>query len=100
MSPTYWTASQIKIAARAHGWEFIKCDPPGEGPWGVYKDNIKIMFQEDRRGGLVWATLTRFLGAVDRDCVRIGRDFRNKKEAVLSWMTEPIDWIQWGFKKP
>jgi hypothetical protein len=57
VSPTYWTASQIKIAARANSWEFIKAETPA-APWGCRKPGRKVMLQEDRRGGLtqVWLT--------------------------------------------
>lgn len=62
MSPTYWTASQIKMAARANGWEFIKATDEvhfffryPSGVWGCRKPGRKVLFQEDRRGGLTQA---------------------------------------------
>lgn len=46
MSPTYWTASQIKAAARENGWEFIKC-VDGQGPWGARKARLSAPLWRD-----------------------------------------------------
>ena len=109
MSPTYWTASQIKQAARDHDWQFIKDIPP-TGSWGMakeilhrsdagkrydYIEGLRVMVHEDRRGGLRWVSITRRRPG-DLDQVYLGPRYANKRDVVLSWLTEPIDWTQWG----
>jgi hypothetical protein len=111
MSPTYWTASQLKAAAIRHGWLFIGATEP-QGWWGMrregsspdcgccahrYSPALRIMVQEDRRGGLMRASLTRIRDG-GSDTVQLGPRTAHKREAVLSWLTEPIDWTQWGFR--
>ena len=94
MSPTYWTASQIKIAARANGWKFIPC-VDGKDPWGMEFGSIRVMLWEDRRGGLRKVVLTH-LGF--GDVVSFDHRYRNKRDMVLSWLTEGVDWKTWGFR--
>lgn len=84
MSPTYWTTSQIKMAARANGWEFIKAEAP-RGPWGCAKPGRKVMFKSDRRGGLLWVCFTYSVSG--RSTVEwLGRDYRGKLRAVLRFL--------------
>lgn len=92
MSPTYWTASRLKMAAREHGWEIVPTTAPGMVPgevWGFRKQfgtrTLTIRIKENRRGGLVWATLTTtFDGGAD--VTRRGPDYRGKCEAVIAWL--------------
>jgi hypothetical protein len=58
VSPTYWTASQLKTAAQANGWQFIRSIGP-TGPWGMRRGNLRVLLQERRDGGLLWISLTR-----------------------------------------
>lgn len=87
MSPTYWTASQIKMAARENGWEFVPC-VDGAGPWGARKDRYKVMFQENRAGGLsaVWFTFPMPDGA---NCDYLGPRYQNKLGEVLAFLRDP-----------
>lgn len=87
MSPTYWTASQIKMAARANGWEFIPC-VDGKDPWGARKGRYKVMFEETRVGGLsrVWFTYPVSGGA---NCDYLGPRYRDKLGEVLAFLKDP-----------
>jgi hypothetical protein len=84
MSPTYWTASQIKTSARANGYEFVKA-VDGEGPWGCRKGRRNVMFCERRDGGLsqVWVTYPVSGGS---NCVYFGPRYRGKLRAVLRFL--------------
>lgn len=81
MSPTYWTASLLKDAARTHGWDFIKATHP-DGPWGMCRGDVAVMVQENRRGGLTWASLI----VEGRLRCRLGPERSEKREKVLSWL--------------
>ena len=86
MSPTYWTASRIKTAARAHGWEIR----PGSlfgGGWTCQKDQRKVVVSERCDGGLNWVR-TRYpiYGGVNVDYY--GPRFANKLDVVLDFLCD------------
>lgn len=89
MSPTYWTASQIKKAAREHGWEFIPARPSDpDHAWGARKDRYQVIFKENSRGGLVWVQFHYPVsGGFNVD--HIGSDYRNKLAEVLAFLKDP-----------
>jgi hypothetical protein len=88
MSPTYWTASLIKDAARWYGWEILPVGHPHlpTGTWGARKDRCRVALREDRRGGLtgVWLTYPRHGGS---NCDHYGPRTANKVGIVLSFMS-------------
>lgn len=89
MSPTYWTASQIKMAVRTHGWEFIKARPADpDQAWGARKDCYEVILKENRRGGLVWVSFTHPVsGGFNVD--HLGPRYRGKFEEVLQFLADP-----------
>lgn len=100
MSPTYWTASQIKAAVREHDWEFVKARPNDpDCAWGARKDRHQVLLKENRRGGLVWV---RFhypaTGGINVD--HLGPDYRNKLAEVLTFLKDPNRRADAGLGKP
>ena len=88
MSPTYWTASQIKAAVRANGWELVPCVGGGGRVWGARKVRYRVMLQETRPGGLsaAWFTYPVSDGA---NCDYLGPRYRNKLAEVLAFLNDP-----------
>ena len=89
MSPTYWTASQIKAAIREHGWEFVKARPDDpDHAWGARKDRYQLLFKEDRRGGLVWVRF-HYPASGGMNVDHIGSDYRGKLGEALAFLKDP-----------
>jgi hypothetical protein len=86
MSPTYWAASQIKMAAETNGWKFIKHDMPDlKSHWGCAKPGRKVMVQQRKDGGLVAAWFTYPVsGGVNIDY--LGPRYKGKLRAVLRFL--------------
>lgn len=89
MSPSYWTASQIKAAVCEHGWEFVKARPGDpDQAWGARKGQYKVLFKENRRGGLVWVRFTYPVsGGIN--CDHLGIRYRDKLSKVLEFIKDP-----------
>ncbi len=89
MSPTYWTASQIKSAARAHGWEIRPATMPGAG-WTLHKGRSKAVIGERRDGGLcfVYLTYPKCSGA---NCDYYGPRAKDKLQTVLKFLCDCPD---------
>lgn len=89
MSPTYWTASQIKAAVREHGWEFIRAAKPTSSwdipAWGAKKGRCTVMVTERRDGGLlgVWLTYPKSSGS---NCDYYGPRSAGKLDTVLKFI--------------
>lgn len=97
MSPTYWTASQIKAAAHAYSWEIVKVQPPTSAwdvpAWGARRGRFKVMVTERRDGGLigVWITYPMSDGAnVDY----LGPRYHGKLSEVLEFLRDPTSRVK------
>lgn len=87
MSPTYWTASQIKAAAREHGWEIRPAAHP-DAAWTLHKDHYKVLIGERRDGGLCWVGFTfPVSGGMNHD--HLGPRHRGKLDQVLNFLVNP-----------
>jgi hypothetical protein len=107
VSPTYATPFTIMKVAKEYWWKIIPT-PDQIQPWKLFKtrwvagmgtgynEKLTIAIKERRDGGLLWVSLTRARPGLELNQVYLGPRFANKKHAVLSWLTEPIDWTQWG----
>jgi hypothetical protein len=90
MSPTYWTASRIKMAARAHGWEIVPSTSPGMVPnkvWGCRKDRHLVQIKERRDGGLSWVSL-RYPKYGGANCDYYGPRAGGKLKTVLDFLCD------------
>lgn len=85
MSPTYWTATQIKAAVRQHGWELIKVRPD-DRTWGARKGSYQVILKEDRRGGLVWVRFHYPTVLGPTGTYHLGPTARNKLAEVLDFL--------------
>lgn len=91
MSPTYWTASRIKAAARAHGWEIGQPRAPETSwdvpPWECRKGRQTVVIYERRDGGLLGVTLRYPLyGGTNSDYY--GPRCRDKLRTVLDFLCD------------
>jgi hypothetical protein len=84
MSPSYWTASQIKMAAREHGWEIRAAKSPDAG-WTIHKERCKVTIGERRDGGLCWIYL-RYPKYGGMNCDYFGPRYRGKLAVVLKFL--------------
>lgn len=106
MSPTYRTPFLIMDTARKHGWQIVPTPEPGKQPWTMRKDQVyagstervTIAITERRDGGLTHVSLIRGRADITIDAVHLGPRYANKRDAVLSWLSEPIDWTHWGIR--
>lgn len=92
MSPTYWSASQIKAAAHAYSWELIPAQPPIGAwdipAWGARRGRFKVMVRERCDGGLVgvWITYPVYDGS---NCDYLGPLNHGKLAQVLEFLRDP-----------
>ena len=106
MSPTYRTASRMKEAARANGWEIVPASDPQmrnggatgyNVAWGFHRDGITISVKENRRGGLTFVHIGRpFCDGYDG--VTLDHNYSGKLDKVLDWLAGGMDWTEYGFR--